>query len=163
MIYKFKNGAHVKGVSAQVAGETCAQLESEGKLTPHDLVEVSRPEDAPMHKAFEWNDAVAAERYREMQASYIIRSIVVKPETTTEPVRGFVSIAKPLADEDEVPVKPKHEYRAINNVLSDESMRSQMLANALAELAAFRRKYVTLTELAEVFAAIDRAMKVNAA
>ena len=162
MIYRFKNGAHVKGVSAQVAGETCAQLESEGKLTPHDLVEVSRPEDAPMHKAFEWNDAVAAERYRETQASYIIRSIVVKPETTTEPVRKFISITKPISedvDEDE----PKQTYRAIETVVSDESLRAQMLANAFAELAAFRRKYVTLSELADVFAAIDRAMKVNAA
>jgi len=155
MIYKFKKGAHVKGVSAQVAGETCAQLESEGRLTPHDLVEVSRPEDAPTHKAFEWNDAVAAERYRETQASYIIRSIVVKPETTTQPVRKFVSINRPISEEmDEN--EPKQTYRAIETVVSDKSLRKQMLANAFAELAAFRRKYVTLSELADVFAAIDR-------
>jgi hypothetical protein len=38
-----------------------------------------------------------------------------------------------------------------------------MLANAFAELAAFRRKYVTLSELADVFAAIDRVVKANAA
>ena len=155
MIYRFKHGSHVKGVSAQVAGETCAQLESEGRLTPHDLVEVSRPEDAPTHNAFEWNDAVAAERYRETQASYIIRSIVVKPETTTQPVRKFVSINRPISEETDEN-EPKQTYRAIETVVSDESLRAQMLANAFAELAAFRRKYVTLSELADVFAAIDR-------
>ena len=106
-----------------------------------------------MHKAFEWDDEVAAERYRETQASYIIRSIVVKPEMTNEPVRKFVSISKPISeDEDE----PRQTYRAIETVVSDESLRAQMLANAFAELAAFRRKYVSLSELAEVFAAIDR-------
>ncbi len=159
MIYKFKNGSRVKGVSAQVAGETCAQLESEGRLTPHDLVEASRPEDAPMHKAFEWNDAVAAERYRETQASYIIRSIVVKPEVTNEPVRKFVSISNPISedmDEDMDEDEPRQTYRAIETVVSDESLRKQMLANAFSELAAFRRKYVSLSELADVFAAIDR-------
>lgn len=157
MVYKFKHGSHVTGVSAQVAGETCARLEQEGRLTPQDLVEESRPEDAPTHNAFEWNDSIAAERYRETQASYIIRSIVVKPEATAEPVRGFISIEKPIAEDvDEVPPKPKREYVAIENVVTDKSLRSQMLANAFSELAAFRRKYVTLNELADVFAAIDK-------
>ena len=146
MIYKFKSGTRLK-VSAQAAGELCAKLESQGKLTPHEVVEASRPDDAPLHAAFEWNDNIAAEKYRETQAGYIIRSIEVVIEEASEPTRAFQSI---------VITEGEREYREITRILSIQSDREQLLAAARHELAAFKRKYKVLEELAEVFAAIDR-------
>lgn len=146
MIYKFKSGTQLK-VSAQAAGELCAELESQGKLTPHEVVEASRPDDAPLHAAFEWNDEVAAEKYRETQASYIIRSVEVVVEGTDKPTRAFVSLTV---------AENEREYREINKVLSIHSERELLLNEAKRELEAFKRKYSVLEELADVFAAIDK-------
>lgn len=143
-VYKWKTGSHVR-VDAQVAGDECARLERMGRLTPPELVDASRAEDAPLHGCFEWNDEVAAERYRETQAGYIIRSIEVVPSGMTEPVRAFVSIV----ESDERP-------RYVNTVVavSEPDTREIVLQQALAELRAFERKYSGLQELAAVLDAI---------
>lgn len=146
MIYKFKSGTRLK-VSAQAAGELCAELEAQGRLTPHEVVEASRPEDAPLHSAFEWDDAIAAERYRETQAGYIIRSVEVVVEGTSKPTRAFVSLAV---------TENEREYREISHVLRIKSDRERLLDEARRELAAFKHKYEVLEELTEVFAAIDK-------
>lgn len=143
MLYQYKFGARCP-VPAQVAGEECARLEAQGRLTPHDLVEESRPEDAPLHKAFEWNDAIAAERYRETQAGYIIRSVEVVMEEASEPVRAFVSVVE----------ESQRSYQSIEVVMRDANSREALLESARRELAAFQRKYESLTELADVFEAI---------
>lgn len=145
MIYKFKSGTRLK-VSAQAAGELCARLESQGRLTPHEVVEASRPDDAPLHAAFEWDDAIAAERYRETQASYIIRSVEVVVEGVDKPTRAFVSLS----------FDGEREYHEVNKVLSIRGERELLLSEAKRELAAFKNKYAVLEELADVFAAIDR-------
>ena len=75
MIYQWKAGAVVKA-SAEDAGAQCEALSRAGKLTPAALVDLNRPEDAPLHNAFEWRDDVAAEKYRESQARYIILSLI---------------------------------------------------------------------------------------
>ena len=144
-VYRWKSGAHAS-VPAQVAGEVCAELESQGNLTPSALVDASRPEDAPLHGAFEWDDVIAAKRYRETQASYIIRSVEVVMQDGGGPVRAFVSLS----------TDSKHrEYSSIDVVLSNADKRKAMLEQALADLDAFKRKYEQLEELAAIFAAID--------
>lgn len=148
MIYKWKAGAR-SPVSAQVAGDVCRQLESKGKLTPKALVDVSRPEDAPLHKAFEWDDAKAAEAYRETQAHYIIRSIEVMPEKAKEPVRAF--LAAPLLDDGQ-----QRCYKSTELILKDMDGRAALLESAKRELMAFSRKYRQLAELSEVITAAER-------
>jgi hypothetical protein len=144
LIYKLKSGARLS-VGAQVAGEECARLEAAGRLTPHNLVEESRPEDAPLHKCFEWDDSVAAEKWRETQAAYIIRSVEVTVEKSNEPTRAFVVT---VSDD-------KREYQSIGYVLRDTSSREYLLEQAKRELTSFRRKYQNLFELSQVFEAID--------
>lgn len=146
MIYRFKYGTRLN-VSAQAAGELCAELESQGKLTPHEVVEASRPDDAPLHAAFEWDDEVAAERYREVQAGHIIRSIEVVIPETSEPTKAFHSL---------VVTEEKREYREITHILKVKDDRELLLAEARRELAMFKRKYAALEELANVFAAIEQ-------
>lgn len=113
-----------------------------GSFKASDIVEESRPEDAVLHGCFEWDDGVAAEKYREQQARYIVKNITVVSESgnTEESVRAFVHV--------------KQAYRPIQVVLSDKEMKEELLAIALRELEAFARKYRTLKELAPVFEAI---------
>lgn len=154
-VYRWKNGSRVKA-SAQAAGEACEALERAGNLTPAALVDASRPEDAPLHGCFEWNDAKAAERYRESQAAYIIRSVEVEIVGSCEPTRAFVSV-EVVGEESEYRRVEEREYRRVEAVLSDPSSRGELLRMARRDMEAFRRKYADLEELAAVFAAMDEA------
>lgn len=151
MIYKWKSGARAP-VSAQVAGEVCERMSANGELTPKALVDASRPEDAPLHKAFEWDDQKAAERYRESQAAYIIRSIEVKREDVKEPVRAFYTV--PTAGEQ------SFQYHSVDAILRSTDSRESLLEAAKRELEAFTRKYDQLVELAEVIEAAERLLSV---
>lgn len=142
--YQWKRGSFMSG-DAQKAGEVCEMLERRGDLTPQALVEESRPDDAPLHSMFEWDDAQAAEKYREVQAGQIIRSVEVVPAGGTEPVKAFVSLS--------VGGKERR-YSSTEVALADPDSREMVLRDALAELKAFERKYSQLSELAGVIAAI---------
>jgi len=59
-----------------------------GTLTPSRVVDVARSPLNPLHKYFEWDDAVAAEKYRQDQARELIRCVHI--EVTTENVTYVV-------------------------------------------------------------------------
>ena len=145
MNYQYRHGAHVSGVDAQTVGEVCAELEAQHRLTAKDLVEESRPEDAPLHKCFDWNDTTAAEKYREQQARCIIGSVEVVVLPAPEPVRAFLNVERE---------SPK--YRSIQAILSDPDDTERMYRTALRELQAFRRKYSNLSQLTPLFEQIDK-------
>lgn len=145
MIYQWKSNAQVK-VAAQVAGEMCAQLEQTGGLTPKRLLDANRTEDAPLHKAFEWDDNAAAEAYRENQASHIIRCVTIKSETEkAEPIRAFYNITR-----------SEHEYISLKVVLENTDMMDALLTQAKRDMQTFKAKYSQLTELAAVISTIDK-------
>lgn len=93
------NGVRVPGRSAD---EVYAELERirranpKESLSPPEVVEASRPEDAPLHSGIEWDDGVAAQQYRNGQVRGIIRSVYVSyasnTDPATEPVPSFVHI-----------------------------------------------------------------------
>lgn len=66
MVYKKYSYKHGKtGASAQTVGETLERIEKrDGAVTKEAFLEESRPEDSPTHAMFEWNDGIAAEKYR---------------------------------------------------------------------------------------------------
>ena len=137
MTFEWKPGSRFK-VDANTAGAVCEQLEAAGNLSAKSLLDVSRPKDAPLHSEFEWNDSIAAEKFREGQARNIINHLVVrldeKPDT---PVRGFFQITQQ---------EPR--YTNVNAILTHRDLRAELIQQALEEMAAFQRKYGTLTELA---------------
>lgn len=141
MIYQWKAAARCKA-DPQKAGEICEQLSATGGLTAARLVEVSRPEDAPLHDEFEWDDAKAANAYREDQARYIIRCLCVAPETTEkEPVRAFFKLDAPT-------------YTDITTICRNEDSLTALKLKALEELRAFERKFSCIRELQPIFDAI---------
>lgn len=146
-VYKWRSGTRMR-VSAQVAGEECARLEADGNLTPHALVDASRPDDAPLHNAFEWDNDTAAERWREQQARHIIGHLEVTCEQVKDPIRAFVSLTVSQDDGG-----GRLYYDTIRIARSDDAQA--MLQMARRELGAFKRKYEGLKELVGVFAAID--------
>ena len=74
--FRQNHGLKLSGLTAQVVGETLADIEHRhGVIDPHDVVDESRPEDAPLHPVFEWRDEVAAEYWRIEQARRVVRSV----------------------------------------------------------------------------------------
>lgn len=144
MVYKWKINLH--STDAQTAGEVCKQLEETVGLTAKNLLDASRPEDAPLHREFEWNDDKAAELYRESQARFIIRNLVVadySEKSGCEPIRAYFKVSE-----------SKH-YKSIETIVKIEDKRRILLQTAIKELQAFRKKYDALSELDGVFKAIE--------
>ncbi|MBX6387319.1 MAG: hypothetical protein IRZ07_30805 [Microbispora sp.] len=153
MQYAWKPGFRVGGLDAQVVGERLDAIrERDGGIMAEAVVDDARPVDSPLHPAFEWDDSVAAEKYRLDQARYLIRAVVIQRPDVEEPrpVRAFVVVKE--SDGNEV-------YTSTITALSDEELRRQVLERALRELDAWRRRYDDLAELAEVLAAADRALE----
>ena len=153
MIYRWKPQASIP-VDAQAAGERLERLRihNNGILTPRAVVDDARPPESVLHPAFEWNDAIAAERFREDQARYVLRSITVTVPSEPErakPTRAFVNV-----------VQEEHQsYTSVVAALSDAELRRQLIAQAWKDLQAWREKYQDLSELAAVFAVIDEEKK----
>lgn len=143
-IYRWKAGSHISS-DANVAGSVMSELSKAGKLTPSELVKASKDESAPLHNEFEWNDGIAATKYREVQAGKLIRSIEVVIEQSDEPARAFMPVT----------VEKDHSYVPIQQVMRNPDYTNETLERAKRELLSFRRKYSQLEELANVFRAID--------
>lgn len=129
--------------------------ENGGTLKPVDVVDAARPDDSPIHSQFEWDDDTAAEQWRLHQARNLINAVVISyPVGSREQVehRVFVSLSTDRQ-------KDAEGYRLMTDVMSDVGHRSQLLADAKRDMIGFKSRYRTLTELADVFAAIDHVVQ----
>ncbi len=151
--YEYREGWH-PNVDANTVGGVMEEIESKnGAVTSELFLEASRAEDSPTHAVFEWNDGIAAEKYRLHQAARTICAIRVivqggsDSRSPTKPLRAFVNVA-----EDD---SKRAQYMNVSYAMSNEETRSMVLLRAMRELKAFQEKYSTLTELAGVFMAID--------
>lgn len=117
-----------------------------GLLTPEAVVEFARPKTSPLHKRFLWDDTEAAHQYRLWQARQMISVTVryVDMDGKRTPTRVFVSLSP---DRD----RRHGGYREMVDVLSDSSLRKQMLNDAVNEMELFEMKYQTLNELSKLF------------
>ena len=84
--FALKRGASVGGVKPQVIGSELTRIYTQdGEITTKGVVDAARPDEAPLHPAFEWDDGRAGELYREVQARNIIRNVeTVKTDSTGE-------------------------------------------------------------------------------
>lgn len=116
-----------------------------GELTPRVVVEEARPEAHPLHGRFEWDDSVAAERWREGQAHELIRSVrvVYREADETGPektVRAFHAVRTDKG----------YRYQPAEKVADDPFLRRLVLADMEREWKALRRRYEQFAEFAEM-------------
>ncbi len=141
------------GVSAQACGERLLAMEAEqGIIEPDAIVREAKRRTSPFHGAFDWNDKVAAAKWRKEQARQILRCLVVVEADgeAQKPVRAFVNISDEETD--------RRGYIETRRALVVPRTRDLVLADAEREMRSFREKYANLVELAEVLAAIDRTI-----
>lgn len=149
MIYKWKNGTHVaRGLKAQIVGERLESIrQAHGFLTAEMVVMDATHEASPLHPQFEWNDSVAAKKYREDQARHLIAAVVMvredKPNTT---IRAFVVVGE---GEGRV-------YTSTVEALAHDATRYQLLMRARKELEEWKARYEELEEFAAVVEVINQ-------
>ena len=123
------------------------EIHSLDVINSQNIVDLARDENNPLHNDFEWDDAIAGEKYRCEQASKMLQLLIVIDEKITKKpdveIRAFVSVPEPRA------------YEPIKVVIQNKDKRDYMLEQAKKELQAFQRKYAILTELEPVFEAIE--------
>lgn len=136
---------------AQKVGELLEKLEKSGAgLSPETLLAASRPKKALLHGEFEWDDGVAAEKWRLRQAQAIIQSVRVVIQTTDreERERGFVS----------APGR-QSAYVALETAMGRGEYEAHLFGQAWRDMESFMAKYRRLEKLAPVIRAIDGIMR----
>ena len=160
--YSWRGGFAYK-VPASTVGSALESIEARyGSVTSQSFLEYSRPEESETHSMFEWDDTIAAEKYRLRQAGAIINQLEVKLEIeesqTREtdikivPVKAFMNVAAKAPTEAGVFVNAV-------KVQSEEEYRKTVLNNALGDLRAFQKKYSNFKEFSKVLSAIAEVEK----
>lgn len=140
--YEYRHGLRSTPVKAEAAYTELERIRAahDDKLNPRDIVEESRPNDAVLHSFFEWDDAVAAEEHRVLQARRLSRSVyIVTPATKTRP-----SQESPVYFH----VEPNN-YQPASVLIRQADMFTLALQALTTKLAGAERAVAELKQLAE--------------
>ena len=147
LMYEWSSGAYAH-VKPEVAGAVFEELDKGKGLTAPNLVNASRPEDAPLHKEFEWDDAVAAKLFRENRAMCLINHLRVRVEGREDSpaIPAYVRLQ----------TDNSRRYESVPMILKNPQKTTALFDMAMRELESFQRKYNSLEEFARIFAEIER-------
>lgn len=132
---------------AQLVAEEIASIGE--SATPAQIVDMARDNSTELHKCFEWDDAIAAEKHRLDQARQVVRHLVIR-ETVKEdkpPIRFFFRPESGAG------------YQPTQVIVRNQDSYQALLKSAMRDLEALRAKYHSLTELEQVFDAIEELMR----
>lgn len=133
----------VDGIFKADANECYIEISSLEQITPKAILDFARDENSELHKCFEWDNDLAAEKYRIIQAGNVIRMLyIVQKDEDTPPVRVLSKTSNTV-------------YQPTRTFLKNQNEYEDLLKRALSELESFRLKYKTLSELEQVFEQID--------
>jgi len=153
-----------RDVNSEVIRQTLESIAyaNNGYLKPELVVEAASDPMSPIHDRFEWDDTEAARYYRNVQAGVLIRTIKIhivrKPVEASQPVliettRAFQSLPSDRSHDPET----HGSFQPVEKIMTDPEKRQELLATALKELAAYRKRYSNIAELAGVWKALDKA------
>ncbi len=117
-----------------------------GELTPKIVVDEARSEDAPLHNRFEWDDSIAGEEYRLIQAARLIRVVRIEYTSPRSDEKKFIRAFSSLHESGEPESTGK--YMPTEEVLEDETRRAILLRNMQRDIAALKTRYGHLVEFA---------------
>ena len=67
----------MSSIKDRVQSAVCDIYKQHGEVKPQELVDTARPTSSPIHDAFEWDDSIAGEKYRLIQADTWIRNVTI--------------------------------------------------------------------------------------
>lgn len=141
----------IKGIYKADAGECYREIEELGEaVTPEMIVDYAQNESTELHKCFEWDDSIAAHKYRVETARRILTLIVVRPDKEEPQERNFTPQRIYVSNNEN-----KHEYIKINHAVRNDDEYQKLLEAARRDAEAFVRKYRGLPELKEIIEVIE--------
>lgn len=152
--YTYAPGA-IHKVEASTAGAVLEEIRAKtgrDDVTPEELLNASRDEDSPTHAEFDWDDSIAAHKWRLEQARLIIAHIrIIRADSQSEyKERAFVSAPG-----------GNHAYVPLETALGKDEYREHLLNQAKKEMTVFLAKYRRIKELAEVTDAMTKFLQVG--
>ena len=149
----WRKGSHHKVDATKAYHELERIRKKEGVLVPAVVINEAKKPRNPLHKEFQWDDTAAAHEFRLYQARNVIRAIqVVRDEIPDSPMRMYEVITQPAVRD----APERKVYDTMDKIMADPLSRDELLARAIRDAVSYRRKYSQLSELAKVFAALDK-------
>lgn len=146
-------------VSADVAAQELDRIRGNngGELTADLVLSEARVKSSPLHpQIIDKSVKKAAEAHYLDNAGKMLRSIIIVYGDADNPpkIRKFSVIRS----EPSTKAKGRTQkfYSSTEEALTDPGHREYILADAIREVATWRRKYASLSELAQIFRAIDK-------
>ncbi len=162
MQYIEKAEAHIKREKKGVVVDR--ELEriyaERGTLTPEAILESARDEGHALHRYFEWDDSVAAEKYRRAQASSLIlasKFVAVLNEADTLP--HVVAAALTQVVRKFLPESRAEGFRMRKEIIDDAELRRQLIDRKVSVLRSWLRETVDIPELADLRRVIGRGIE----
>lgn len=148
----------VKNFGAKQAAVVAKELKSIQKrysvITPKIVVEQAASPKSPLHSFFEWDDTVAAIKFREVQAGHMIRSVYIVDAESEDavPVRAFVNLKPEEGDDDFI---TDQGYVATRSIAGRQDYQNQVLEYAKQQIVTWRKKFGGYKEFFGVVQQID--------
>ena len=126
------------------------------RLSPRDVVEAARNEISPLHELFTWDDSIAAERFRLLEAGALIRRIRVtiiqrKVKTKRIHLKNIRVFQSPQEDRSEGGRSYVH-----SSVIADlPKLKQSLIRTVLLELEAIKNRHKEIEALDVVWKAIE--------
>ena len=137
----------IKGLYKADAEAVYTEINALGEeFTPDMIVEAAKDENSELHKCFEWDDTIAADKYRKHQARMLVASLVVKTETTEGEAVAVRVISSTAA---------RNVFKPTVMLIKQDQEYADLLARAIRELKAVQMKYKVVEELQDIFEAIE--------
>lgn len=110
--------------------------DSHGELSPRLVLDEARDPAHPLHSRFEWDDSIAAERWRVHQAHELIQSVKIvyrqaKGKTPAKDIRAFHAVRTPNG----------HVYEPAENIAADELLTAMVLRDMERDWKALKTRY----------------------
>lgn len=142
MTYKW-NASGFKA-DADKVGKELEGIERDGELTNSNLVEFAKKNtDSELNKCFEWNDTIAGEKYRLVQANNILQSIsiVVNDVEPKEVTKAFINIRTS---------EEKRVFKNIISVIENDEEYNQLKEKARQDFISYKNKYDKILKLKDL-------------
>lgn len=154
--WSWKEGSHFKHLDANKVHEEGLKIYEEyGNLKGKTIVDWAREhKDSEYHKGLEWDDSIAGEAFRVIQAGQITNNIILNDYTdkdnatnikTTIPIntRAFYNVEKGKGQE------------PVQVIMKDKGKYESLKQEALNRFLSLKKQYQFIVELKPIFDAID--------
>lgn len=135
----------MSGIFKADANKVYHEIKSMGEeVTPNMILDKAKDPGTELHKCFEWDNTVAAEKWRLHQARNItVQLVILQKEPEKPPIRIFSKSETTSA------------YKETVKIVQNNDEYKKLLSMAYAELKEFKRKYASLKELDYILSLID--------